>query len=191
MKKQKSSGSLPPLEELQKAFDYEPATGLFRYKVVSKFSSKKVGDIAGGRISRNNKIKYIALQFQRKHYLAHRIAWLFATGEDPGPWLIDHVNGNGLDNRISNLRLCSKAENAHNSKRSSTNTSGYKGVFLCKNGGGWVGCFKCNKKTYRRYGFKTAEDAAAWVREQRAKLHGNFYTHRGDAAMNPQQLDLF
>ena len=189
-KKEKSAMRLPQLDELQKVFMYDSSTGLFKYKSVSKFSSKKVGDVAGGVIRPGNH-KYIALQFQGKHYLAHRIAWLFATGEDPGASFVDHINGNGLDNRISNLRLCTKAENAHNQKRSRRNTSGYKGVYLCKNRGGWVGCFKYNNQTHRKYGFKSPEDAAAWVREQRAKLHGDFYTHRGDATIEPQQLNLW
>ena len=189
-KQEKSAMRLPQLVELQKVFMYDSSTGLFKYKSVSKFSSKKVGDVAGGVISPGNN-KYIALRFQRKHYLAHRIAWLFATGEDPGALFVDHINGNGLDNRISNLRLCTKAENAHNQKRSSDNTSGYKGVCLCKNRGGWVGSVKYNNQTHRKYGFKSPEEAAAWVREQRAKLHGDFYTHRGDATIEPKQLNLW
>jgi hypothetical protein len=41
---------------------------------------------------------------------------------------IDHINGNGLDNRKCNLRMCTKSDNAKNRKLNKNNTSGFKGV---------------------------------------------------------------
>lgn len=47
--------------------------------------------------------------------------------------VVDHINGNPLDNRRSNLRICSAAENGRNLKRKATNTSGYAGIRVTKN----------------------------------------------------------
>ena len=54
--------------------------------------------------------------------------------EAPEGYLVDHINGNKLDNRRCNLRLCKHIDNSHNMKTFSTNTSGHTGVYKQKNG---------------------------------------------------------
>jgi len=56
----------------------------------------------------------------------------------PEGMIVDHINGNKKDNRISNLRVCNKSENAYNSKLNSKNTSGYKGVYFRKDTQKWA-----------------------------------------------------
>lgn len=60
--------------------------------------------------------------------------------------LVDHVNGNGLDNRRQNLRVANRAQNAWNSKIFSTNRSGYKGVSADQVRGGFRSCIYLNCK---------------------------------------------
>ena len=74
--------------------------------------------------------------------------------------LIDHINGNKLDNRKDNLRECSNSENLHNSKPPKTNTSGYKGVRWCKKSNRWTAAIQINYKTISLGSFEHKRDAA-------------------------------
>lgn len=65
---------------------------------------------------------------------AHRIAWLYMTGEQP-PDVIDHINNVGTDNRWSNLRASNKRDNFRNTNnRKRTNKTGLTGVVLLGEG---------------------------------------------------------
>ena len=65
---------------------------------------------------------------------------------------VDHINGNGLDNRRSNLRLATRAQGQANRGRFKSNKSGYKGVHFDKQLGKWKLAFSAH--------FDTAEEAA-------------------------------
>ena len=76
---------------------------------------------------------------------------------------VDHINGNTLDNRKINLRICNTAENARNQKLRDRNTTGYKGVSYHKKSGKysaritvnyklmWLGVFDTPKQAYEKY----------------------------------------
>lgn len=87
---------------------------------------------------------------------------------------VDHINGNSLDNRRSNLRLASVNENARNSRHKSTNTSGYKGVSWSKHHKNWQAVIKVNSKAVHLGHFDTPEAAYAAYCEGAAKYHGEF-----------------
>lgn len=73
---------------------------------------------------------------------------------------IDHRNGDGLDNRRSNLRATTQAQNCANTRRRSNNKSGFKGVSWKKSGDAWCAQIKRNGKSYHLGLFSTAEEAA-------------------------------
>lgn len=87
---------------------------------------------------------------------------------------VDHINGNGLDNRRSNLRLATPSQNSRNSKKPITNTSGYKGVTFCKNTGKWVGQIKENNKNHYLGSYDTPEEAYKAYCIAARELHGDF-----------------
>lgn len=112
--------------ELKSLLNYGTNTGIFtRIKTRSPFV--RCGDIAGNIATRKCGKKYVKIQIHNKSYLAHRLAWLYVYGYFPKKE-IDHINGQGIDNRIINLRDVSSRENHKNKKKPSNNTSGIVGV---------------------------------------------------------------
>ena len=88
--------------------------------------------------------------------------------------IIDHKNGNTLDNRLENLRLCSRQENSQNSKMRKNNKSGYKGIWFRKDTKKWGSSIKINEKTYYIGQFDTKEEAIEKYKNKVNELHGEF-----------------
>lgn len=85
---------------------------------------------------------------------------------------VDHINGVGLDNQKSNLRVCVMAENQRNRKFNKNNTSGYKGVF--KNRKKWSAVIRSDSKEFYIGRFDNAEDAAIAYDTKALEIHGEF-----------------
>lgn len=118
-------------DRLRELLDYDPETGVFTWRVSR--SNVHAGTTAG---SAHRVMGYRLIRVDGHKYMAHRLAWLYTTGRWPlGE--IDHINRDGLDNRIVNLRDASRSQNAGNQKRRTTNTSGLKGASPLR--GKWQG----------------------------------------------------
>lgn len=76
-----------------------------------------------------------------------------------GKGKVDHRNGDGLDNRRKNLRMCTQAQNLKNQRRRSDNTSGFKGVSLTPNGK-WRSYITVNGRQETIGRFDTPDEAA-------------------------------
>ena len=78
----------------------------------------------------------------------------------PNNKVIDHINGNGLDNRLSNLRIVDHQDNIiHRTKLNKNNTSGFRGIFWSGKRKLWVVTLRSNYKTYNIGGFDSLEEA--------------------------------
>lgn len=87
---------------------------------------------------------------------------------------VDHINGNRVDNRKENLRVCTRAENQANRKAQRNNTSGFKGVHWVKRSQKWTAQIMTGGKSHSLGYFETAEAAYSAYKIACAELHGNF-----------------
>lgn len=108
-------------------------------------------------------------KFGTKIYM-HRLIANAQKGMD-----VDHVNGNTLDNRKSNIRLCSHKENTFNQHRIKQNThSKYKGVTLRSDKKKWTASITVNNQSIYLGSFVTEEQAAQAYNQAAIKHFGRF-----------------
>jgi len=110
-----------PLEHLLTRFAYDPETGAVTWK------SHKLKRKVGTRADRPNGNGYLNIKLGKTTVLAHRFAWFAMMGAMP-EWNIDHINGDRSDNRWTNLREASIAQNHINGIVRCDNESGFRGV---------------------------------------------------------------
>lgn len=146
----------PSQEYLKECFSYDHITGdlFWKARPLSHFKNKTGRNIFNGRYSGKkvgciwtgaNNEKYIVTNLLKINYRMHRLIWKLVYGVEPEE--IDHINGNGCDNSLSNLRSVTKKENARNLKLNKSNTSGVSGVFWTKGTGKWKAQIKVNNKS--------------------------------------------
>lgn len=92
---------------------------------------------------------------------------------DPG-FVVDHIDGNGLNNCRANLRIASETQNNQNQRLKANNTSGVKGVCWHRARGKWFAQISCNGKRMGIGYFANIEDAAAAYAKASNELHGQF-----------------
>lgn len=156
--------------ELQAALDYDLETGVFRWKVY-RSSNAQAGWVAGCADGKG----YWVIGYNNKSNFAHRLAWLYMYGKIPADKQIDHIDRNPMNNRISNLRLCSQVENNRNMEILARNTSGAKGVYWHKKAGKWEAQANLKGKSYYLGLYIDKDEAIAAHKSFCIKHHGDFY----------------
>jgi hypothetical protein len=157
-------------ERLKELFEYRE-DGTFVRKV-STSNRVKVGDVVGWPTKGN---RYIGLSVNGMKQLMHRIVFLYHHGYLPD--CIDHIDGNGTNNKIENLREATQSQNLCNIKRKSSNKSGVKNVVWCASSNKWGVFLKVNGKQKYFGVYPDIELAELVAVEARNKYQGQFANH--------------
>ena len=137
----------------------------------TRYAERDAGTISGHKSGKYTEYRKVVVR--PKRYKAHRIIWLMQTGKWPSGH-IDHIDGNGLNNKWSNLREATSSQNSMNQKVRSDSTSGIKGVSYDKKRNMWYVYIDINKKRKHLGRFETREEAAAARIAAEKVYHGAF-----------------
>lgn len=159
---------LPPLELLNTLLNYDPETGVFRWKQLRRNQISE-NSIAGC----NGKNGYVSITISNKTYLAHRLAYKMHYGLDPVD-LVDHIDGDRSNNCISNLRDATTSQNLRNTGLRKTNTSGFKGVSWDLKKKKWRAYIMYDGKRIHLGYYRTKEESALAYEKAAKEYYGEF-----------------
>jgi hypothetical protein len=145
---------------------YDRETGEFNW-LKPRGRKIRAGDLAGSLTEDG----YRRIWIEGRHYRAHRLAWLYMTGECC-PLLIDHRDGNPSNNRWSNLRKVTLSQSSANRRLHRNNVCGLKGV--SRKGSGWRATIHKNRRKHYLGVFPTPQAAHAAYAKAARKLFGEF-----------------
>ena len=159
---------LPDPIELRKRFHYDPVTG----KIYRKWKS------GWKEVFRGHNGEYLDGRIDYVMHRAHRVAWALHTGVWP-EGDIDHIDGDGTNNRWVNMREVTAEENSHNMKKFSTNSSGVTGVSKYKGRNKWAASIYVGGRDINLGSYASKKDAVA--ARKAAEAEYGFHSNHGRA----------
>lgn len=183
---------LPSQEVLRQLLDYDPETGVLRWKErgldlfkdsgwgreysCRAWNARYAGEEAFTTVNSNG---YRHGTIHGRFFSAHRVIWAHVNGHWP-MGEIDHINGDRSDNRLANLRSVGPCQNRQNMRRSTRNTTGVVGVGIHKASGKWHARITASRRPISLGYFDTFEEAVRARKEGEAKY--GFHPNHGRAA---------
>lgn len=155
-------------ERLTEVLHYNPVTGIFTWKVARRpYKAFRVAGYVGT-------LGYIMIGIDGRKYTAHRLAWLYMTGEWPAQ--VDHVDMNKSNNAWANLRIGGYPENNANKAVRADSLSGIKGVYKYpdRKKRPWNAKIRFNNKQYNLGYFATKEEASDAYYEAAVRFYGEY-----------------
>ena len=170
----KNEELLPYYEKAKERLNYDPKTGVFsRYlKLFNKH--KEVGNIANHGYMRVG----INLNGIQRSILLHRLAWYIHYGSLPN--IIDHIDGDVLNNSIKNLRSCTQQQNTYNRKIRKDNKTGYKGVSWSPRLNKWYSQIQIKGEKMHLGCYDSMSDAIKAYEYKAEELFGEFKRNKGE-----------
>lgn len=190
-----SGEGLPPVSYLARRLSYDESSGILTWlpRDASEFSRKHQyaswlsrceGKSAGVEVKKKHK-RYLRVAIGPEKIYAHRIAWAIYHGDYP-EGEVDHINGNSMDNSISNLCIVSRQENCRNVRLHIKSKSGYCGVNWHEETGKWRARVKINGNEKYIGLFDDPQEAALRIKTVRDSL--GFHENHGSPIRTPEQI---
>lgn len=165
-------------ELLKELLHYDPDTGIFTWLPRDCPKFRHTGKPVGSEFVADCGKRYRHTNLFGSSYLLHRLAFLYMLGRFP-PSEVDHLNGNGLDNRFENLREVTRQGNTKNKRKHANNSSGHTGIHWYPRYGKWCARIGVNGKKVCLGYFSNLQDAVN-TRKDAEILH-QYHTNHGDA----------
>jgi hypothetical protein len=145
---------------------YDPESGVFT-RLATTSPNAKAGQQAG--TFRKDGRQQISID--GRHYLSSRLAWFYVYGQWPTPD-VDHINRIRCDDRLTNLREATRAQNVANRGKQLGGYSKYMGVSRKRSR--WEARIACEGKQIRLGIYATEEEAARTYDDAAQRIHGRF-----------------
>jgi hypothetical protein len=158
------------IARLREVLNYDPETGVFTWlKTLARRApaGSEAGTIAGVRRP------YLRITIANEHFHASRLAWFHVHGVWPQQ-LIDHCDGDPLNNRFRNLREASDSQNQANRRLNKNSTSGFKGVYFDKSSGRWAANILKDRRKLWLGCHDTPQAAHEAYKQAAERLYGEF-----------------
>jgi hypothetical protein len=164
-------------QELKQRVHYDPLTGVFTWlpHPTNKALRNRDTDKEAGSISKRDKIFYRRISVNGKRYYAHHLAILYVDGYMPKE--VDHDNGDGLDNRYSNLTPTTHKNNMRNMRYHADSQHGIVGVIYAKDRYKWRAHITVNYKLITLY--EGSDFFEACCARKSAENKYNFHPNHG------------
>lgn len=114
--------------------------------------------------------EYLRFMYKRRIYYCHAVIWWLLHGD----WLeVDHKDGDGLNNKLNNLRPADRSQN--NCNKAGRASTGHKGIYELKPGY-YQATVRLKGKAHNKCG-TNLDELVAWVRAKREEIHGAYVNH--------------
>lgn len=157
-------------EYLNTLFEYKEGDIFWKMKPAKQI---EIGSRAGGiHVS-----GYRRVRVSGKKVGEHTVIYMMFKGSIPEGMCIDHIDNNPLNNKIENLRLATKSQNALNSKTRVTNKTGVKGICWKPRDNRWVAQIQKDGKKIHIGNFRDLDSAKDAYKKTAIELHGEFVNY--------------